>query len=78
MQAARGIIAARPDMIEKQLQGREYLTGNQFGVADAYLITMDSKIKSIGTRPRVALVLQGGGALGAYQAASIRRCMSTD
>jgi NTE family protein len=29
---------------------------------------MDSKIKAIGKRPRVALVLQGGGALGAYQA----------
>lgn len=29
---------------------------------------MDSKIKPIGVRPRVALVLQGGGALGAYQA----------
>ena len=29
---------------------------------------MDSKIKAIGARPRVALVLQGGGALGAYQA----------
>ena len=29
---------------------------------------MDSKIKPIGTRPHVALVLQGGGALGAYQA----------
>ncbi|WP_292937075.1 patatin-like phospholipase family protein [Noviherbaspirillum sp.] len=29
---------------------------------------MNSKIKSIGSRPRVALVLQGGGALGAYQA----------
>lgn len=29
---------------------------------------MVSKIKSIGARPRVALVLQGGGALGAYQA----------
>jgi NTE family protein len=29
---------------------------------------MDSKIKPVGTRPRVALVLQGGGALGAYQA----------
>jgi NTE family protein len=29
---------------------------------------MGSKIKSIGARPRVALVLQGGGALGAYQA----------
>lgn len=29
---------------------------------------MDSKVKPIGARPRVALVLQGGGALGAYQA----------
>ncbi|RZI44794.1 patatin-like phospholipase family protein [Herbaspirillum sp. HC18] len=29
---------------------------------------MDSKIKPIGARPRVVLVLQGGGALGAYQA----------
>ncbi len=29
---------------------------------------MDSGIRLIGTRPRVALVLQGGGALGAYQA----------
>jgi len=29
---------------------------------------MDSKVKAIGARPRVALVLQGGGALGAYQA----------
>lgn len=29
---------------------------------------MDSNIKPIGNRPRVALVLQGGGALGAYQA----------
>ena len=29
---------------------------------------MNSKIKPIGARPRVALVLQGGGALGAYHA----------
>jgi NTE family protein len=29
---------------------------------------MNSNIKKIGSRPRVALVLQGGGALGAYQA----------
>lgn len=29
---------------------------------------MNPKIKSIGVRPRLALVLQGGGALGAYQA----------
>jgi NTE family protein len=35
---------------------------------DRYRMHMDSKIKPVGTRPRVALVLQGGGALGAYQA----------
>lgn len=29
---------------------------------------MDSNIKPIGNRPRIALVLQGGGALGSYQA----------
>ena len=39
-QAARDTIAARLNIVEKQLQGRDYLTGNQFGVADAYLFTV--------------------------------------
>lgn len=39
-QAARDTIAARLDIVEKQLQGKDYLTGNQFCVADAYLFTV--------------------------------------
>jgi len=39
-QAARDTIAARLHIVEKQLQGRDYLTGNQFSVADAYLFTV--------------------------------------
>ena len=39
-QAARDTIAARLNIVEKQLQGRDYLTGNQFSVADAYLFTV--------------------------------------
>lgn len=39
-QAARDTIATRLDVVEKQLQGRDYLTGNQFSVADAYLFTI--------------------------------------
>lgn len=39
-QAARDTIAARLDIVEKQLQGKEYLAGNHFSVADAYLFTV--------------------------------------
>jgi glutathione S-transferase len=39
-QAYRDLIAARINIVEKQLQGRDYLTGNQFSVADAYLFTV--------------------------------------
>lgn len=39
-QVARDTIAARLAIVDKQLQGREYLGGNQFGVADAYLFTV--------------------------------------
>ncbi|WP_420472745.1 glutathione transferase GstA [Noviherbaspirillum sp. ST9] len=39
-QAYRDLLAARINIVEKQLQGREYLTGNQFSVADAYLFTV--------------------------------------
>jgi glutathione S-transferase len=39
-QAARDTIAARLHIVEKQLQGRDYLTGNHFSVADAYLFTV--------------------------------------
>jgi len=39
-QTARDTIAARLHIVEKQLQGRDYLAGNQFSVADAYLFTV--------------------------------------
>lgn len=41
-QIARDTLAARFDIIEGQLQGRDYLTGNQFSIADAYLFTVAS------------------------------------
>lgn len=39
-QAARDTIAARLNIVEKQLQGADYLTGNHFSVADAYVFTV--------------------------------------
>lgn len=39
-QPARDTLAARLQIVEKQLQGREYVTGNQFSVADAYFFTV--------------------------------------
>jgi glutathione S-transferase len=36
----RSLAGTRLDLIEKQLQGRDYLTGNQFTIADAYLSTV--------------------------------------
>jgi len=39
-QAARDTLAKRIGFIEQQLQGRDYLMGNQFSVADAYLFTV--------------------------------------
>lgn len=34
------LAGTRLDLVEKQLQGRDYLTGNQFTIADAYLSTV--------------------------------------
>lgn len=39
-QASRDTISARLNIVEKQLQERDYLNGNQFSVADAYLFTV--------------------------------------
>lgn len=39
-QASRDTLSARLEIVEKQLQGRDYLTGNQFSIADAYLFTV--------------------------------------
>jgi glutathione S-transferase len=39
-QAARDTLAVRINIIEKQLQQHDYINGNQFSVADAYLFTV--------------------------------------
>lgn len=39
-QAALDTLSARFDYVEKQLQERDYLAGNQFSVPDAYLFTV--------------------------------------
>lgn len=39
-QISRDTLAARFDFLDKQLQGKQYLMGNQFSVADAYLFTV--------------------------------------
>jgi glutathione S-transferase len=39
-QAARDTLAARINIIEKQLQQHDYINGNQFSIADAYLFTV--------------------------------------
>ncbi|HEY0845312.1 MAG TPA: glutathione transferase GstA [Noviherbaspirillum sp.] len=39
-QTVHDTLSARLQIVEQQLQGREYLTGNQFSVADAYLFTV--------------------------------------
>lgn len=39
-QAARDTAAARLGIIDKQLEGRDYLAGDRFSVADAYLFTV--------------------------------------
>jgi glutathione S-transferase len=39
-QAARAAIASRFDYLASVLEGRDYLAGSQFTVADAYLFTV--------------------------------------
>jgi len=39
-QAAHDTLAARLDIVERQLQQHDYINGNQFSVADAYLFTV--------------------------------------
>jgi glutathione S-transferase len=39
-QTVRDTLALRFDIVEKQLQSNDYITGNQFSVADAYLFTV--------------------------------------
>lgn len=74
-QAARDTIATRLEIVEKQLQGRDYLFGNQFGVADAYLFTVVGwapHVKmDLGRWPNVQAFLQRVAARPAVRAAML-------
>lgn len=59
-QSMHNLIAARLDLVEKQLQGRDYLLGNQFSIADAYLFTV------VGWAPHVKIDLGRWHAVQAY------------
>jgi len=60
--AALDTLAMRMDWLDQQLQGRDYLTGAQFTVADAYLFTV------LNWSNRVKLDLARWPALQAFQA----------
>ena len=47
-QASRDRIAQRLDIVEKNLQGKDYLMGKQFTVADGYLFTVLNWSKFVG------------------------------
>ena len=49
-----------PVLVEKQLQGRDYLLGNQFSIADAYLFT------AVGWAPHLKFELGRWPAVQAY------------
>ncbi|SNS15846.1 glutathione S-transferase [Noviherbaspirillum humi] len=58
---ARDNLANRLDAVANQLGGKDYLTGNSFTVADAYLFTV------LNWAPRVGIDLSRWPAIGAYQ-----------
>lgn len=72
-QAARDTLAARFGIVEKQLQGKAYLAGNQFSVADAYLFTVLAWTKpmkiDMGPWPAVQAYMQRVAERPAVQAA---------
>lgn len=70
---ARGLIGRRLDVIEPQLNGRDYLLGD-FSVADAYLFTVLGWGRMVGVdvsegRPLLAAYLKRVGARSAVQQA---------
>lgn len=72
-QAARDTLANRFDIVEKQLQQHEYIAGNQFSVADAYLFTVLSWARHVkldlGRWPGIQAYLQRVSARPAVKAA---------
>lgn len=69
------LAGTRLDLVEKQLQGRDYLTGNQFTVADAYLSTVLGWSRllrfDLARWPTVQAYLQRVAARPAVQAAMV-------
>lgn len=74
-ETVRNVLALRLDIVEKQLKGNEYLTGNQFSVADAYLFTVLGWTRHVkfdlGRWPSVQAYLQRIGARPAVRAAMV-------
>jgi len=74
-QAVYDTLASRLQFVEKQLQGRDYLTGNQFSVADAYLFTVLGWAKplkfDLGRWPAVQAYLQRVAARPTVRAAMV-------
>lgn len=71
--AALDAISSRLDFVDQKLQGKAYLTGEQFGVADAYLFTVlrwagAMKI-DLGRWPQVQAFFERVGARPAVHAA---------
>lgn len=74
-QFSLNLIAERLALVEKQLQGRDYLGGNQFSIADAYLFTVLGWSKplkfDLGRWPSVQAYLQRVAARPAVHAAMV-------
>ncbi|MFC5742082.1 glutathione transferase GstA [Dyella tabacisoli] len=72
-EVARGKIAKRLELIERQLQGRAFLLGDTFTVVDAYLFTIASWSKpcglSLDSFPLLAAYLQRIGERNSVQSA---------
>jgi glutathione S-transferase len=71
--AAKAAVERRLAWVEEQLEGRDYLLGKDFSVADAYLFTVASWGQYVGIEvkqwPRLAAYLQRVAARPAVQAA---------
>lgn len=61
-EVARGRIATRLAVVERRLDGRDWLVGNRFGIADAYLFTIVDWSRAarvpLDAFPRVAAFLE--------------------
>ena len=73
-QAFIDLLNRRYDTVEQMLAGRQYIAGDQFTVADAYLFTVTGwsrmlKIDLLSTRPNLAAYMERVGGRPAVQSA---------